>query len=78
MYCTINSDTCNLIDNKKLCCIIDIHKDNNKEHIEVDWKYYREFYGGGTRNMYNTNRSHCKDTSMISMALYIINYTFIW
>lgn len=73
--CKIFSDTCNLIDNDKLCCAIQIPNNisKNNKNIELNWKYYREFYKNKTRSFLNTDRLHCRDTSMISIALYIIN-----
>jgi hypothetical protein len=44
MSCPVISNTCDLIDNDKLCCIIDILKDINNNrgaHLKVDWEFYR-------------------------------------
>lgn len=74
MSCNITSDTCDLQDDDKMCCDIHIIKKGyKKQDIELDWQYYREFYNSTTRRFLNKDRLQCRDTSMISMALYIIN-----
>jgi hypothetical protein len=69
MSCKIISNTCNDKIDPILCCNLDLLTNNN---IELNWKYYRQFYKDSTRNVYNKNRFHCKNTSVISMSLFII------
>ena len=53
-----------------LCCFVS----NDEVSIPVNWKHYLEFYGGHRRGIMSIYETvcHCKNTSMFSMAMCII------
>jgi bisphosphoglycerate-dependent phosphoglycerate mutase len=66
MNCNIKKD--NTIDD--ICKSIQISNKN----IKLNWDYYFEFYKNKTRSAYiNPNRLHCRDTSLISLVIFIVS-----
>lgn len=54
---------------KELCCSI---TPDGMNTLPIDWSFYKNFYGNGTRNNPGKNRKHCRDTSFIAISLQII------
>jgi len=88
MSCNVVLDTCDSTDDEKLCCNIKLLNNDIKINWNCYKKFYNNYnrtkiLPHTTTNLLTlsstsklplvNNRFHCKDTSMISMGLFIID-----